>query len=131
MSNIFNKMKGVVVSDFQLLPSYLFTRETTSEPFEDKQGKLHYVSTSIDKPISFSDGIDKNLSAETLNLETCLENHFNLDEVSPISMASSEPENVTEGIDFQELSDKIFPKQNVTEKQPSETTTETINFNNN
>lgn len=131
MDNIFNKMKHVIHSDFTLLQSFLFESDTTSEPIEDKNGKLHYVSTRIQKPLSFSDGIDKNLSADTLNLETCLENHFNLDEIPPISLVSSEPENVTEGIDFQELSDKIFPKQKVTEKQPSEPTTDPINSNNN
>lgn len=127
MDNIFNKTKHVIHSDFVLAQSYLFESESTSEPIEDKNGKLHYVSTRIQKPISFSDGIDKNLSADTLSLDTCLENHFNLDELSPINLSSSEPERVTDGIDFQAISDSLKPKETPKVTTTTEPTTEPIN----
>lgn len=96
--------------------------ETTSETgyFSDEEGNTHAVFISKSVPISFDDGIPKDIDAESLSMENCLKNNYNLQEVNGYTTSSESPEDVTSYVDFDKLNTVINnPKEESTSTTPS------------
>lgn len=97
--------------------------ETTSETgyLTDEEGNPHAVSISKSVPLSFDDGIPKDIDADSLSMENCLKNNYNLQEVNGYTSSTESPEDVTSYVEF----DKLNSVLNKPQEEPVSTTPST------
>lgn len=100
----------------------------------DEEGNSHAVSISKSKVLSMNDGIPKDIDANSLSMENCIKNNYNLNEVTGFTMSEESPESIPNLINFEGINNIINPSCNASEPQePNSTLTSntepTINNN--
>lgn len=90
----------------------------------DEEGNSHAVSISKSKVLSMNDGIPKDIDANSLSMENCIKNNYNLNEVTGFTMSEESPESIPNLINFEGINNIINPPSNSSEPQePNSTST--------
>lgn len=100
----------------------------------DEEGNSHAVSISKSKVLSMNDGIPKDIDANSLSMENCIKNNYNLNEVTGFTMSEESPESIPNLINFEGINNIINPSSNASEPQepnstPTPNSEPTINNN--
>lgn len=106
--------------------------ETVSETgyLTDEEGNPHAVPISKSIPLSFTDGIPKDIDAESLSMQNCLKNNYNLQEVNGYTTSSESPEDVTSYVEFEKLNTVLnIPKEEPASPTPTSTEPSNVQTN--
>lgn len=88
--------------------------ESTSEVgyLTDHEGNSHAVPISKSNFLSFSDNIPKDIDADSLSMENCIKNNYNLQEVVGYSTSEESPESVPNLVNFEGINNIVNPSPN-------------------
>lgn len=117
MKSPFDLIKVVKAEPNELLIPAIFIKESEVHSVVDEDGEIHTVNITKNRVLSHSDNIPKDIDADTLSMENCIKNNYNLQEVNGYNSDEESPESVFTQIDIPIVAEKLKPISSTLDKK--------------